>query len=129
MNVPVRSDLASVVSVAFGIRNTESIERAVIEMTRIAAPGGTVAILEFSRPTTPVFAPLYLYYFRNVLPRIGRLISSAHTDAYDYLPKSVMAFPEPEEMASTMTAAGLTDIQRHPMTLGTVSLYVGTKES
>ena len=96
-------------------------------MTRLTAPGGRVAILEFSRPTAPLFAPAYLFYFRHVLPRIGRLLSSAHTDAYEYLPKSVMAFPEPEQVLDCMREAGLTGAARHPMTLGTVSLYVGTK--
>ena len=70
---------------------------------------------------------MYRFYFRNILPRLGRLISGAAVDAYRYLPESVLAFPEAREMLEILATAGLTGCQRHPMTFGTVSLYVGRK--
>ena len=127
LNVPLPDGSASVVCIAFGIRNLDSIEAGIREMARLAAPGGFVAVLEFSRPTAPIIGPLHLFYLRNILPRIGRLFSPARTDAYRYLAESVVAFPEPEEILESMRAAGLADVRRHALTFGTVSLYVGHK--
>lgn len=127
LNVPLPDGSASVVCIAFGIRNLDSIAAGIREMARLAAPGGTVAVLEFSRPTAPIIGPLHLFYLRNILPRIGRLFSPARTDAYRYLAESVMAFPEPKEVLESMRAAGLADVRRHALTFGTVSLYVGRK--
>ena len=127
LNVPLPDGSASVVCIAFGIRNLDSIAAGIREMARLVAPGGTVAVLEFSRPTAPIIGPLHLFYLRNIMPHIGRLFSPARTDAYRYLAESVVAFPEPEEMLESMRAAGLTDVRRHALTFGTVSLYVGRK--
>ncbi len=80
--------------VAFGIRNLESVDGGLAEMARVVKPGGRVVILEFSLPRRWPIRPLYLGYFRFVLPHVGRLVSK-HTSAYGYLPDSVHAFPEP----------------------------------
>jgi len=97
-------------------------------MTRVCAPGGKVAVLEFSTPTWQPFKAIYGWYFRNVLPRIGRLFSSSAADAYNYLPNSVGEFPQGEELAERMRAAGLTEVTHQGLTLGVATLYVGTKQ-
>jgi demethylmenaquinone methyltransferase/2-methoxy-6-polyprenyl-1,4-benzoquinol methylase len=96
-------------------------------MVRVTQPGGKVAILEFSQPRARVFGSLYRFYFRNVLPRIGQLISRSKDNAYRYLPESVMQFPDGEQLAEGLRGHGLVDVSWHPFTFGIATLYVGTK--
>ncbi len=91
------------------------------------APGGHVAVLEFSTPTWQPFKAVYGWYFRHLLPRIGRLVARSSGDAYEYLPTSVGEFPQGEALAERMRAAGLADVHRYPLTLGVATLYVGKK--
>src|SRR5207247_410674 len=83
-------------AIAFGIRNVNQPERAFGELARVLKPGARLAILEFGEPTAPGLRGLYKWYFRAVLPRVGRLVSK-HESAYSYLPASVGAFPSPVE--------------------------------
>jgi demethylmenaquinone methyltransferase/2-methoxy-6-polyprenyl-1,4-benzoquinol methylase len=126
-SLPVATDAFQIVCVAFGLRNVADTDRGLAEMTRACAPGGHVAVLEFSTPTWQPFKAFYGWYFRNVLPRIGRLVARDSGDAYEYLPTSVGEFPQGEALAERMGAAGLADIRRYPLTLGVATLYVGTK--
>lgn len=114
------------VTVAFGVRNFEDLEQGLRDMHRVLASGGTLAVLEFSQPTSWPFRPLYLFYFKNVLPRIGRLISK-DASAYTYLPDSVEAFPYGEAFAAKLLDAGFRSVRIRPLTLGIASLYVATK--
>jgi demethylmenaquinone methyltransferase/2-methoxy-6-polyprenyl-1,4-benzoquinol methylase len=125
-SLPLLSDTFQIVCVAFGLRNIADADRGLAEMTRVAAPGGRVAVLEFSMPTRQPFRAVYGWYFRHVLPRIGRLFSR-HSDAYDYLPTSVGQFPQGEALLHYMRAAGLTNLRSYPLTLGVATLYVGFK--
>ena len=125
--LPVASDTFQIVCVAFGLRNVADIDRGLAEMTRACAPGGRVAVLEFSTPTWQPFKGIYGWYFRNVLPRIGRLVARESGDAYEYLPTSVGEFPQGEALAERMRAAGLSAIKWYPLTLGVATLYVGQK--
>jgi demethylmenaquinone methyltransferase / 2-methoxy-6-polyprenyl-1,4-benzoquinol methylase len=125
--LPVESNAFQIVCVAFGLRNVADTDRGLAEMTRACAPGGQVAVLEFSSPTWQPFKGIYGWYFRNVLPRIGRFFAKDSADAYAYLPESVDEFPQGEALAERMRAAGLTDIRRYPLTLGVATLYVGGK--
>ncbi len=125
--LPVASDSFQIVCVAFGLRNVADTDRGLAEMTRACAPGGHVAVLEFSTPTWQPFKAIYGWYFRNVLPRIGRFFARDSADAYAYLPESVGEFPQGEALAERMRAAGLTEIRRYPLTLGVATLYVGKK--
>jgi len=127
LRVPLRDGSVAVAGVAFGIRNVADLDAALREMSRIVRPGGKVLILEFTRPRGRFFGPLYLFYFRRVLPLLGRLVSWTSGDAYRYLPQSVGAFAGPEEMAERMRAAGLSDVRAVPLTCGVVHLYVGLK--
>ncbi len=112
--------------VAFGIRNVIDPVRACEEFQRVLRAPGRLAILEFGSPSVPGLRAAYLWYFRHVLPRIGRMISR-HTDAYDYLPASVAEFPSGEAFAAILRRAGFDDVRIVPMALGAVQLYVATK--
>ncbi len=125
--LPLKDNSAAAASVAFGIRNVADLNLGLSEMVRVVRPGGKVLVLEFTKPKGFLFGPLYMFYFRHILPLIGRLIAATAGDAYKYLPQSVQAFAGPEEMSERMTALGLTNVRAISMTFGTVHLYVGVK--
>jgi demethylmenaquinone methyltransferase / 2-methoxy-6-polyprenyl-1,4-benzoquinol methylase len=127
--LPVPSNTFGVVSVAFGLRNVRDSARGVDEMIRVARPGGKVAILEFSRPRGRVLGPLYLAFFRHLLPRVGQALAPNQDGAYDYLPRSVLEFPDGQAMLDFMAARGLTALKQYPLTCGIATLYVGTKRA
>ena len=125
--LPVPSDTFGVVSVAFGLRNVRDTVRGIDEMIRVARPGGKVAILEFSRPRGRILGPLYLAFFRHLLPRVGQALAPNQDGAYDYLPRSVLEFPDGQAMLDLLGRAGLTELKQYPLTCGIATLYVGTK--
>jgi len=124
--LPVLAGTADAATVAFGIRNVEDPQRALAEMYRALAPGGRLAILEFSIPSSALVRAVYLPYFRYVLPRIGRLVSG-HGSAYTYLPASVGSFIPPETMLAMLAACGFRCAQATPLTGGIVMLYTARK--
>jgi demethylmenaquinone methyltransferase / 2-methoxy-6-polyprenyl-1,4-benzoquinol methylase len=111
------------------LRNVADTDRGLAEMVRVAAPGGRVAVLEFSTPTWQPFKAIYGWYFRNVLPRIGQFFARNSSAAYEYLPESVGQFPQGEALAARMRAAGLESVQCYPLTFGVATLYVGVKHT
>ena len=125
--LPFLDDTFDVVSVGFGIRNVSDLEMGIREMARVAAPGGRVVILEFTQPVNPLFRSLYYFYFTKILPFVGNLISRSKDDAYGYLPRSVMKFPNCDALKAVMEQCGLTDVQFHRKTFGIVSIHVGKK--
>ncbi|HYG78047.1 MAG TPA: ubiquinone/menaquinone biosynthesis methyltransferase [Planctomycetota bacterium] len=127
LNLPLRSESVALASVAFGIRNVADLKRGLSEMVRVVRPGGKVVVLEFTKPTGYIFGPLYMFYFRHILPLFGRMIAATAGDAYRYLPQSVQAFAGPEEMSSHLRELGLVNIRAVSLTFGTVHLYVGEK--
>ncbi|MBK6932241.1 MAG: bifunctional demethylmenaquinone methyltransferase/2-methoxy-6-polyprenyl-1,4-benzoquinol methylase UbiE [Saprospirales bacterium] len=114
------------VTVAFGVRNFEHLEKGLSEMQRVLRPGGRVVILEFSRPQLFPFKQLYNTYFKYVLPRIGRL-TSRDMRAYSYLFESVQAFPEGHDFLSILTKTGYQNPQCERLTLGICSIYTAEK--
>ena len=126
MKLPARDQTADAATVAFGIRNVQRPEIACAEMARVLRRGGRLAILEFGVPRIPGVSALYLWYFRSVLPRIGRLISG-HSGAYSYLPASVGAFPPPSEFMTLLRQAGFAEVRAVSLTFGIVYLYTGVK--
>jgi demethylmenaquinone methyltransferase/2-methoxy-6-polyprenyl-1,4-benzoquinol methylase len=125
-NLPVRDGSVDAVTVAFGIRNVERPERACAEMARALRPGGRLAILEFGVPRLPGVGTLYLWYFKYLLPRVGRLVSG-HTAAYSYLPASVGTFPPPAAFMAILEEAGFSSVRADSLTLGIVYLYTAQK--
>jgi demethylmenaquinone methyltransferase/2-methoxy-6-polyprenyl-1,4-benzoquinol methylase len=127
--LPVPDDTFGVVSVAFGLRNVRDTVRGIDEMIRAARPGGKVAILEFSRPRGRVLGRLYFAFFRHILPHVGQAIAPNDDDAYHYLPRTVLEFPDGRDMLDLLASRGLADVEQHPLTFGVATLYVGTKPS
>jgi demethylmenaquinone methyltransferase/2-methoxy-6-polyprenyl-1,4-benzoquinol methylase len=125
--LPFPDDSFQLVTVAFGLRNVTDTDRGLAEMVRVARPAGRVAILEFSRPRGWFFGPIYRLYFRFLLPLVGKLVSRSKGGAYDYLPASVMEFPDGAALGAKMERAGLTEVRWHPLTFGVATLYVGVK--
>ena len=103
--LPLRDGSVDAVTIGFGIRNVEQPTEAFREILRVLRHNGSLAILEFSLPRAAIVRNFYLWYFRNVLPRIGRAISR-HPSAYTYLPESVEAFPSPEAFVQQLRTAG-----------------------
>ena len=103
--IPVASGSCDAATIAFGIRNVAEPERALAELSRVLRPGARLAILEFGEPRIPGIRTLYLWYFKYLLPLIGRMVSH-HQSAYSYLPASVGAFPPPAEFARTIERHG-----------------------
>lgn len=120
--LPLASSSVDAATVAFGIRNVNDVPAALGELYRILRPGGRVAILEFGQPSAPGLRQLYTWYFRLVLPRVGRAISR-HESAYSYLPASVGGFPSGAEFATLLGRAGFAGVRSDPLALGIVYLY------
>ncbi|MBV6644755.1 MAG: bifunctional demethylmenaquinone methyltransferase/2-methoxy-6-polyprenyl-1,4-benzoquinol methylase UbiE [Cyclobacteriaceae bacterium] len=114
------------VIVAFGVRNFEHLEKGLTDMHRVLKPGGMTVILEFSKPKVFPFKQLYNFYFKWILPKIGRIISSDQA-AYTYLPDSVKGFPDGEKFTGILEKIGFRDTKCKTLTFGISSIYVGTK--
>ncbi|MEP6729213.1 MAG: bifunctional demethylmenaquinone methyltransferase/2-methoxy-6-polyprenyl-1,4-benzoquinol methylase UbiE [bacterium] len=124
--LPLRDESMDGATVAFGIRNVASLDVALREVNRVLAPGAKFVILEFTTPRSFVVRTFYHFYFHQVLPLVGGLISGHHT-AYRYLPKSVANFPAEPELARRMTAAGFTDVRWESLSFGIAAIHVGVK--
>lgn len=125
-NIAYPDNTFDAVTVAFGVRNFENLNKGLDEMLRVVRPGGKVAILEFSKPTLFPFKQLYNFYFKNCLPLIGR-ITSKDPKAYSYLYESVQAFPDGKNFVGLLMSLGFKEVYYKPFTLGICTLYVATK--
>ena len=125
-NIVFSDNTFDAVTVAFGVRNFEHLEKGLAEMYRVLRPGGRAAILEFSKPTLFPFKQLYNFYFKNFLPVIGR-ITSKDPKAYTYLYESVQAFPDGQKLIGLLHKIGFRSATFKPFTLGICTLYVATK--
>ena len=114
------------VTVAFGVRNFEHLERGLAEMCRVLRPGGKVVILEFSTPERFPMKQLYRFYFKQILPRVGGFVSGDRK-AYEYLPASVFAFPQGDRFLQIMRSCGYRNVAQRRLTFGIASLYTGEK--
>ena len=123
--LPFEDNQFDTVSVAFGVRNFENLEKGLEELKRVVKEKSNVYILEFSQ-VEGFFAPLYLFYFKYVLPKIGQLISK-DSQAYTYLPHSVHDFPYGEKMKNILLKIGFSKVEYKKLSLGIVTIYKATK--
>lgn len=114
------------ITVAFGVRNFEHLEKGLSEMHRVLKPGGKVVILEFSNPTAFPIKQLYNFYFRYITPLIGKYIAKSEA-AYSYLPDSVKAFPQGEAMVKILNGVGYQSVTCKTLTFGICSVYCATR--
>ena len=128
MEMPFPTAVFDLVTVAFGLRNIADTPRGLAEMARVCKPGGRLAILEFSLPGNRLIRSGYLWYFRNVLPRLGNAVARNASDAYTYLNRSVEEFPSGEALATLVRAAGFARVDLVPLSCGIATLYVATRE-
>jgi demethylmenaquinone methyltransferase/2-methoxy-6-polyprenyl-1,4-benzoquinol methylase len=126
LHTPLAGDSFDVVTIAFGLRNLESIESCFQEMLRLLKRGGRAAILEFSRPKLPVFRDVFNFYFLRVLPKIGNAVSGS-SFAYQYLPESVQEFPDQDSLAGMMKGAGMRQVRYFNLFGGVAALHLGEK--
>lgn len=115
------------VTVAFGVRNFENLEKGLAEIYRVLKPEGKLVVLEFSKPYMFPFKQVYNFYFNTILPLVGKLISKDNS-AYTYLPNSVMAFPDGKAFLEIMKKEGFREVQWRPLTVGISSIYIGQKK-
>jgi demethylmenaquinone methyltransferase/2-methoxy-6-polyprenyl-1,4-benzoquinol methylase len=126
LQLPLADAACDGATVGFGVRNLAGLDEGLRELARVLKPGARLVVLDF---TTPPFAPmraLYLFYFRHVLPLVGRLVSG-HPTAYTYLPESVMDFPPPAELEARMRRAGFADTGHELLTGGIAAVTWGTR--
>jgi len=117
-----------VAMVAFGVRNFSDPLKGLSEMRRVIRPGGSIMVLEFSKPVAFPFRQIYSFYFLNILPFLGRLFSKDRK-AYRYLPDSVMQFPDNENFIKILNAAGFINSKQKRLSGGVASIYTGIKPS
>ena len=114
------------ITVGFGVRNFEDLEKGLSEMNRVLKPSGQVAILEFSKPKQFPIKQFYNFYFLNILPLIGKIISK-DASAYTYLPESVQEFPDGKDFLDLMIKTGYRNVKQYPVSFGIASIYWGEK--
>lgn len=123
--LPFEAESFDALTIAFGIRNIQDREGALLEFFRCLKPGGRLAVLELATPKKGFLRSLYLLYFNKILPRVAGLFSS--NTAYQYLPDSVLAFPEASEFAEQIRNAGFKDVAFKKLTLGVATLFMAEK--
>lgn len=125
-NIPFEQNKFDAVTVAFGVRNFENLEKGLGEIYRVLKPGGRVVVLEFSRPRSFPMKQLFNFYFKRILPKIGNAVSSDNV-AYTYLPESVQAFPDGNDFLRILDEIGFKDTKCKVLSFGISSIYIGTK--
>lgn len=114
------------VMASFGVRNFENLEKGLAEMLRVLRPGGTLLIIEFSKPEIFPFKQGFNFYFNTILPKIGKLISKDRS-AYSYLPESVQEFPYGDRFLGILNNVGFKQSRCKPLSLGISSIYTAKK--
>jgi demethylmenaquinone methyltransferase / 2-methoxy-6-polyprenyl-1,4-benzoquinol methylase len=125
-NLPFADNNFDAVTVGFGVRNFENLEKGLAEIHRVMKPNATLVVLEFSRPLTFPFKQVYNFYFKTILPRVGRWVSRDKA-AYTYLPESVEAFPDGSNFVAILHTVGFKNTTCKPLTFGISSIYTAQK--
>ena len=124
--LPFENNVFDAITVAFGVRNFEDLDKSLSEISRVLKPGGQAVILEFSMPEKFPVKQLYRFYFKRILPFIGKRVSK-DPNAYDYLPASVERFPKPEAFLRLMSEKGLGKGTKRRLSFGIATLYTAEK--
>jgi len=124
--LPFADASVDIVSIAFGLRNLDDIQMGIREMSRVLRTGGRLVILEFATPPSKLVQALYFPYLRHVLPRLGGWITGDRA-AYDYLDRTIRAFPSPDSIVHMLEHAGLADVAYERLTKGIAVCYRGVR--
>lgn len=126
-DLPFENDYFDGITVGFGVRNFENLEKGLGEMLRVLRPGGKAVVLEFSKPRRFPVKQLFGFYSKRMIPFFGRLISKDKR-AYTYLPESVAAFPEGSDFEAILEKVGYTSIRSRKVSGGIATIYTGIKQ-
>ncbi len=126
LEIPLPDQSLDLITIAWGFRNLANFQKGLQEMNRLLRTNGCLAILEFSRPKNRLWGPLFEFYFRRILPRLGNTISGSG-DAYSYLQHSVRHFLEPDQLAREMKSFGFRQVEVHSLTGGISVLHLAYK--
>jgi demethylmenaquinone methyltransferase/2-methoxy-6-polyprenyl-1,4-benzoquinol methylase len=126
LSLPFPEDSFDCATISFGIRNVTDVITALKECFRVLKPGGRLIILEGSIPENNWIRPFFFFYLRQVLPRIGGLLSK-NRRAYRYLNETIETFPSGERFSALLNSAGFMCASAHPLTAGTATIYTGDK--
>jgi len=122
----MRDDRFDAVTVSFGVRNFQNLEKGLQEILRVLRPGGKLVVLEFSRPSLPGIQQFYNLYMNIVTPGLGRIFSRSK-NAYQYLNDSVQKFPEGKDFTDIMNKTGFKNISFQRLSFGICTIYIGEK--
>lgn len=125
-HLPFESESFDAITCGYGVRNFEHLENGLKEMYRVLTANGRVAILEFSHPKQFPIKQAYNFYFNNIMPAMGKIVSK-DARAYTYLPESVAAFPEGDDFLKILKACGFKNCKAQPLTFGITTLYTAEK--
>lgn len=125
-NIPLEDDKFDACMVAFGVRNFENLKLGLQEMSRVLKPGGILLILEFSKPVSFPVKQIYHFYFKHILPVLGKIISK-NKNAYLYLPESVNAFPDGDNFIKILEDVGFVDVRLKRLSFGISTIYTAIK--
>ena len=125
-NIPYDDNYFDAVTVCFGVRNFENLEKGISEIYRVLKPNGMLLIIEFSKPTNPLINFIYNFYFSKALPFVGKIISKNQT-AYNYLYKSASEFPKDDAFVKILNSCNFKNSSYKHLSQGIVSLYIAYK--
>ncbi len=128
MALPYEDNQFDYATIGFALRNVPDLKQVLREMQRVVKPGGKVVCLELSKPTWQPFKSIYYFYFRKVLPMLGKLFAKRY-EQYKWLPDSLVHFPDMNQLAEIYREVGLKQVSVYPLTFGIAALHIGTKGS
>ena len=126
MELPFEDNRFDFATIGFGLRNVPDLEQVLREMKRVVKPGGQVVCLELSKPVWQPFKSIYYFYFEHILPALGKLFAKRY-EQYKWLPESLKAFPDSNQLADKFREIGLRNVHAYPLTGGIAALHMGTK--